>query len=110
MVSHIHVEARVLEAGAPFRNLIAQTMGRAVDAPTTVTTGCGVDVPYAQTSTRPESVTCLPCRDHARTAYTRFAEQFERMGGGGALAGMNVTADQIAAGARRLRELADRYA
>ncbi|MEU6151753.1 hypothetical protein ABZ816_17325 [Actinosynnema sp. NPDC047251] len=38
---HVHVERKVLEAGPEVRNLIASTLGRATDAPSVVTTGCG---------------------------------------------------------------------
>nr|QEO73874.1 hypothetical protein [uncultured bacterium] len=76
---HIHVEQKVLEAGAAMRGVITSMLGRAVDAPSVVTTGCGIEVPYAMTSTRPESVTCLPCRQHAHREYLRFADQVERL-------------------------------
>jgi len=99
---HIHVERRVLEAGAAVRNLTVAILGRALDAPSTVFTGCGVWVPYAMTSTHPEAVTCLSCREHAHREYMRFAEQVERM-----LPGNNtyVSAVDVA----RIRELARRY-
>ncbi len=97
---HIHVEQRVLRAGPDIRNLMSSVLGRVPDAPSVVTTGCGLDAPYAMTSARPESVTCLACREHACREYRAFAEQIE---GRGSLPGMNLTAGQMAGAAGRLR-------
>lgn len=103
---HIHVEQRVLNAGPDFRNVMSSVLGRVPDAPSVVTTGCGLDVAYAMTSSRPESVTCLGCREHASREYWAFAEQVERLG---SLTGMNVTASQMASAVERLRDLAKRF-
>ncbi len=105
---HIHVERKVVEAGPEVRNLISSMLGRATDAPAVVTTGCGLRVPYAMTSPRPESVTCLACREHAHREYLRFAEQIEKLGRGPA-AGVAITGDQIAGAVERLRDLAKRF-
>lgn len=105
---HIHVEQKVLEAGPEVRNLISSMLGRTTDAPSVVTTGCGLQVPYAMTSHRPESVTCLPCREHAHREYLRFSDQIERLGQG-PLAGMNITGDQRGEAVERLRDLAKRF-
>lgn len=105
---HIHVEAKVLEGGPAVRNLISSMLGRVTDAPSVVTAGCGLQVPYAMTSPRPESVTCLACRDHAHREYLRFAEQFERLGAG-PMPGTNITGDQVADAVERLRDLAKRF-
>lgn len=105
---HIHVEQRVLEAGPTARNLIASMLGRVPGAPSVVTTGCGLRVPYAMTSPRPERVTCLPRREHARSEYLRFAGQVERLGRGPA-PGVNLTGDQVADAVRRVRDLAKRF-
>ncbi|GAB3870592.1 hypothetical protein GCM10029964_005380 [Kibdelosporangium lantanae] len=99
---HIHVERDVLTAGAAARNVTVALVGRAPDAPSVVTTGCGIQVAYAMTSTQPESVTCLACREHAHRTYMRFAEQVERMLPGNTV---NVSAADVA----RIRELARRY-
>lgn len=104
---HIHVERRVVRSGAAVRDLLASTFGLVADAPSTVTTGCGVDVPYAMTSQRPESVTCLACREHAHHEHLRFADQLERLG---RLPGSPVTAHQAAQAAARHRDLAARFA
>jgi hypothetical protein len=103
---HIHVERKVLEAGPTVRNVISSMLGRGTDAPSVVTTGCGLQVPYAMTSPRPESVTCLACREHAHREYLRFADQFERLG---PVPGMNITDDQVTEAAQRLRDLAKRF-
>lgn len=103
---HIHVEQRVLNAGPDMRNLMSSVLGRVPDAPSVVTTGCGLDVPYAMTSPRPESVTCLACREYACREYSAAAEQFASLG---SLPGMNVTADQMAGAVERLRGLAERF-
>ena len=103
---HIHVEQRVLRAGPDIRNLMSSVLGRVPDTPSVITTGCGLNVPYAMTSSRPESVTCLACREHACQEYWAFAEQVERLG---SLPGMNVTAGQMVSAAERLRDLARRF-
>lgn len=108
--SHIHVAQNALETGPTARNLVVSMLGRATDAPSVVTTGCGVQVPYAMTSPRPESVTCLPCREHAQREYLRLAEQIDRLGQAGPMPGMNLTGDQLAGAAERLRDLATRFA
>jgi hypothetical protein len=99
---HIHIAWRVWEAGAVMRNLSVALVGRAPDAPSVVATGCGIQVPYAMTSSEPEAVTCLPCREHGHREYMRFAEQVERM-----LPGANVHVS--AEDAERIREFARRY-
>jgi hypothetical protein len=106
---HIHVAQRPLETGPAVRNSIVSMLGRATDAPSVVTTGCGVSVPYAMTSVRPESVTCLLCREHAHREYLRLADQIERLGRAGPMPGVDVTGDQVADAVERLRELASRF-
>jgi hypothetical protein len=103
---HIHVDRKAVQAGADFRNAIGSLLGRVPDAPSVVTTGCGHQVPYAMTSPRPESVTCLPCREHAHREYLRLAEQIERMRG----PGMPITGDEADKAAAWLRDLAGRFA
>lgn len=103
---HIHVEQKVVQAGFDVRNLIVSTLGRVPDAPSVVTTGCGHQVPYAMTSTRPESVTCLACREHGRREYLGFADQIERLS---RMPGTTITADQAATAVTRLRDLARRF-
>ncbi|NUT52764.1 MAG: hypothetical protein HOV94_36575 [Saccharothrix sp.] len=110
MSGHVHVERDVVRSGPEVRNLISSMTGRAVDAPGVVTTGCGLEVPYAMTSHRPESVTCLACREHATGAYLRFADQVERLWQPGAVPGTGLTGEQVAEAVARLRDLARRFA
>jgi hypothetical protein len=104
---HIHVEQKVVQAASGVRNLIVSTSGRVPDAPSVVTTGCGHQVPYAMTSARPESVTCLACREHAHREYRCFADQVESLS---RMPGTTITGDQAATAVARLRDLAKRFA
>ena len=104
---HIHVERKVVQAGAAFRGAIASTLGRVPDAPSVVTTGCGIQAPYAMTSPRPESVTCLPCREHAHREHLRFADQLERLS---RMPGAPVAGDQVAKAVEWARDRARRFA
>lgn len=103
---HIHVEQKVVRATSDVRGLIASTLGRVPDAPSVVTTGCGHQVPYAMTSARPESVTCLACREHAHREYLSLADQVESLS---RMPGMTITGDQAATAVARLRDLAKRF-
>ncbi|HEX6359106.1 hypothetical protein [Actinophytocola sp.] len=106
---HIHVEKKVVETGAEFRNVVASTLGHVLDAPTVVTTGCGHQVPYAMTSQRPESVTCLACREHAHREYMKFADQVEHMCQMPGLNIAGITPESAAEAVARLREVAKRF-
>ncbi|RBM14359.1 hypothetical protein [Streptomyces sp. PT12] len=75
----IHVETKALRNGAAVRDLLASTFGLVGDLPSVVTSGCGLRVPYAMTSPRPDRVTGLACREHAQREHLRFAEQVERL-------------------------------
>ncbi|MFE5813641.1 hypothetical protein ACFQ6S_09590 [Streptomyces sp. NPDC056479] len=59
------------------------------------------------TSPRPESVTCLACREHARTEHLRLAEQIERLG---TMPGSVVTGGEAGEAAQHHRDLARRFA
>lgn len=76
---HVHVVAKMPSDDAAVRNAMASTFGLAGDLPGVVTAGCGLRVPYAAASTRPERVTCLPCREHARREHLRFADEVDRL-------------------------------
>ncbi|BCB90758.1 hypothetical protein [Phytohabitans suffuscus] len=104
---HIHVERSVVRASAAVRDVLASAFGLVADPPSRVTTGCGIEVPYAMTSPRPESVTCLACREHAHREHLSFADQVERLSG---MAGSTVTSEQGAAAAKHHRDLAARFA
>ncbi|MGC7098497.1 hypothetical protein ACPZ19_27820 [Amycolatopsis lurida] len=103
---HIHVERKVLHSGADYRNVIASTLGAVTDAPAVVTTGCGIEVPYAMTSPHPESVTCLPCREHAAREHLAFAVQVEKLS---RMPGSVLPPEDAAKAVERLRDLARRF-
>ncbi|MFC0534129.1 hypothetical protein [Phytohabitans kaempferiae] len=104
---HIHVERGVLRASAAVREVLASSFGLVGDAPTVVTTGCGRQVPFAMTSGRPESVTCLACREHGHREHERFADEVERLS---RMPGITIDRDDAAEAARRHRDLAKRFA
>ncbi len=103
---HIHVEAKVVHADAAVRNLMASTFGLVGDLPSLVATGCGLRVPYAMTSPRPDRVTCLACREHARREHLRFAEEAERLS---RMPGSTLSPEQGRLAADRHRALARRF-
>ncbi|AGL14928.1 hypothetical protein [Actinoplanes sp. N902-109] len=103
----IHVDRQVVQAGANTRNVLAATFGLAADAPSTVTTGCGQQVPGVLTSPRPESVSCPACRDHARREHLAFADQVERLT---RMPGSAVSSGDGAKAARHHRALAEKFA
>jgi hypothetical protein len=72
---HIHAERTPMPGfgHAATRALIVQATGLVPDLPKTVGTGCGVRRPLAMTSTVPERITCLACRDWARVEYLTWA-------------------------------------
>ena len=103
---HIHVDVKVLHAAAQTRTMLASTFGLVADLPTVVQTGCGRQVAYAMTSPQPQSVTCLPCREHAHHEHLRFAEQVERLS---AMPGSPVSSADGRAAAAWHREQAARF-
>ncbi len=105
MDPHIHVRADG-RADPAVRGVLASTFGLVGDLPAEVRTGCGLRVPAAMTSARPESVTCLPCREHAHEQNLRMADQLELLG---ALPGSVLTPGQIARAAAEYRDLARRF-
>ncbi|MER5429997.1 hypothetical protein [Streptomyces sp. NPDC002588] len=104
---HIHVR-KSQNTDLAARGMLAATFGLVADPPSTVTTGCGLRVPYAMTSQTPESVTCLPCREHAHVYHLRAAERLELLGS--APHGLNVDAEGVRTAVERLRDLARRFA
>ena len=72
---HVHAEKTPMPGfgHAAARGLIVQATGLVPDLPKTVRTGCGVRRPLAMTSTVPEKITCLACRDWARVEYLMWA-------------------------------------
>ncbi|MGW1216131.1 hypothetical protein ACWD5F_41520 [Streptomyces sp. NPDC002499] len=104
---HIHVDSKLLRDNAAVRGAPAATFGLVGDAPSTVTAGCGLRVPYAMTSGRPESVTCLPCREHAGREHRRLAAQLEGLVG---TPGVHVEEDRVRRASAHHRDLARRFA
>jgi hypothetical protein len=75
---HIHVERGIGQlTNAELRQAFTAVTGVAVDAPKTVTTGCGRRRPYAMTSLNPAAVTCLACREHAAAQFDVLAGMAE---------------------------------
>jgi hypothetical protein len=72
---HVHVEKTLMPGfgHAAMRALITEATGLVPDLPKTVGTGCRRRRPIAMTSTVPERVTCLACRDWARAEYLTWA-------------------------------------
>lgn len=103
---HIHVESGAAPGSAAVRDVMAAAFGLVGDLPSLVTTGCGLRVPYAMTSPRPEKVTCLACREHARLEHLRSAEQVERLG---SMPGSAIGAVQAKQAADWHRDLAKRF-
>src|SRR5689334_6170598 len=103
---YVHVERNSVQGGADYRNVIVQLLAKATDAPSIVTTGCGIQVPYASTSRHPERVTCLPCREHASRGHFRFADDVENLG---RVPSGPVTSDQAVKVAEWARERARRF-
>ncbi|GAB1818157.1 hypothetical protein [Herbidospora sp. RD11066] len=106
-MSHIHVDRKILQAGAAYRNLLVSSTGLVPDEPTVVETGCGTRVPAAMTSIRPESVTCLPCREHAAKEHLGYADQVHRLS---RMTGSVVSAADADAAARWARDMARKFA
>ncbi|WP_062347849.1 hypothetical protein [Herbidospora yilanensis] len=94
-MSHTHVDRKILEAGAAYRNLLVSS------------TGWGVQAPHALTSIRPESLTCLPGREHAAAGHRRYAGQVERLS---RMTGSVVTPAEAGEAATRARDTARKFA
>ncbi|WP_405543345.1 hypothetical protein OG478_17715 [Streptomyces phaeochromogenes] len=103
---HIHVEAKVGRGDAAVRDVLASTFGLAGDLPSVVDTGCGLRVPYAMTSPRPDRVTCLACREYAAREHLRLAEMVERLG---LMPGSTISGTEAKQAAERHRDLAKRF-
>ncbi|QDQ09214.1 hypothetical protein [Streptomyces spectabilis] len=103
---HIHVEVKAVHADAAARNVMASTFGLVGDLPSVVATGCGLRVPYAMTSARPDRVTCLACREHACQEHLRFAEEVERLS---RMPGSTISPAQGKLAADRHRDLAQEF-
>src|SRR5438445_11252300 len=77
---HIHAEKTSLPGFGhkAIQALITDALGVAPDLPKTVRTGCGVRRPFASTSTVPEQITCLACREWLRGECLFWADTAAR--------------------------------
>jgi hypothetical protein len=112
---HVHMEKTIAPGfgNAAMRDLLTAATGLAADLPKTVGTGCGRRRPIAMTSTVPEHVTCLACREWARAERLQWAEMAESLlallaDDPAFAATARVTPEQVAAQAREHREIAAR--
>jgi hypothetical protein len=90
------------------RALLTDALGVAPDLPKTVSTGCGLRRPLASTSTVPEKITCLACREWLRGECLFWADTAARTL---ELAGRPgfPTADDLRGEERTYRALAARF-
>ncbi len=113
---HVHAEKTPMPGfgHAATRALIVRATGLVPDLPKTVGTGCGVRRPLAMTSTVPEKITCLACRDYARAEYliwagmAHAAAEIAEAYPGAAIAA-KATPDDLHAEERTYRQLAARF-
>ncbi len=77
---HIHAEKTSLPGFGhkAIRALITDAVGVVPDLPKTVGTGCGLRRPFASTSTVPEEITCLACREWLRGECLFWADTAAR--------------------------------
>ena len=77
---HVHAEKTLLPGFGhrAIRALITDAVGVAPDLPKTTGTGCGLRRPLASTSTVPEEITCLACREWLRGECLFWADAAAR--------------------------------
>jgi hypothetical protein len=76
----VHVERTLLGMGQiEMTDLIARAIGLAPDLPKTCGTGCGRRRQLSDTSTVPEKVTCLTCREWAAEREIEMAGSAEAL-------------------------------
>jgi hypothetical protein len=102
---YIHVAAD-LGMDVYARNMLASTFGLVTDTPSAVPSGCGRRVARAMTSRRPESVTCLACREHAAQRHLLLAQQVRRLTRG---QGYGVSAARVRQAVEGHQDLARRF-
>jgi hypothetical protein len=107
---HVHAEKTLLPGfgHAAIRALITDAVGIAPDPPKTVGTGCGLRRPLASTSTVPEEITCLPCREWLRGECLFWADAAASALDISAQGG-SPTAEDLRAEERTYRALAARF-
>jgi hypothetical protein len=77
---YVHAEKTALPGFGHqvIRALLADALGVVPDLPKTTGTGCGLRRPLASTSTVPEQITCLPCREWLRGECLFWADAAAR--------------------------------
>ena len=90
------------------RALLTDALGVVPDLPKTVSTGCGLRLRLPSTSTVPEQITCLPCREWLRGECLFWADAAARAIGIPAQGGSPTTED-LRAEERTYRALAARF-
>ena len=77
---YVHAEKTLLPGFGhrTIRTLLTDALGVTPDLPKTVGTGCGLRRPLASTSTIPEEITCLACRDWLRGECLFWADAAAR--------------------------------
>jgi hypothetical protein len=90
------------------RALLTDAFGVTPDLPKTTGTGCGLRRPLASTSTVPEQITCLPCREWLLGECLFWADAAARAIGIPAQGG-SPTAEDLRAEERTYRQLAARF-
>jgi hypothetical protein len=90
------------------RALLTDALGVVPDLPKTVSTGCGLRRPFPSTSTVPEEITCLACREWLRGECLFWADAAARAIGIPAQGGSPTTED-LRAEERTYRQLAARF-
>jgi hypothetical protein len=77
---HVHAEKTSLPGFGhkAIQALLIDALGVIPDLPKTVGTGCGLRRPFASTSTVPEQITCLPCREWLRGECLFWADTAAR--------------------------------
>ena len=77
---HVHAEKTLLPGFGhrTIQTLLTDALGVAPDLPKTVGTGCGLRRLLASTSTVPEEITCLPCREWLRGECLFWADAAAR--------------------------------
>jgi hypothetical protein len=80
---YVHAEKTCLPGfgHAQVQALITDAVGVVPDLPKTVGTGCGLRRPLGSTSTVPEQITCLPCREWLLGECLAFADAAARAAG-----------------------------
>ena len=107
---HVHGEKTLLPGFGHERlqALITDAVGVAPNLPKTVRTGCGLRRPFASTSTVPEQITCLACREWLLGECLFWADAAARAIGIPAQGG-SPTAEDLRAEERTYRALAARF-